>query len=144
MNAVGDTGSILVYSSYERRMLNDLAAAVPELAPELEAIKARLWDLLPIVRQHYYHPDFHGSFSIKAVLPALLPDRKWSDLAISDGMAAATAYESALNDPTSAEAQQTFQELRSYCHMDTQAMVDLRRELNRIAYSESNDIKESI
>lgn len=140
VNAIGDTGSIVVYSGYERRMLNDLEAAVPQLAPELEAIKARLWDLLPVIREHYYHPAFHGSFSIKAVLPALIPDRKWSDLAISDGMAAATAYESALVNPDSPEAQQTFRELRSYCHMDTQAMVELSWELTRIANSQTTDI----
>lgn len=133
VDAVGDTGSIVVYSGYERRMLNDLSAAVPELRAELEAIKTRLWDLLPNVRQHYYHPGFCGSFSIKSVLPALLPDQKWSDLAISDGMAAATAYESALNDPESAEAQETFQQLRSYCRMDTQAMVEVLHKLRRQA-----------
>ncbi|TQE98726.1 MAG: DUF2779 domain-containing protein [Spiribacter salinus] len=144
VDAIGETGSVVVYSGYERRMLNDLERAVPELASELEAIKARLWDLLPVVREHYYHPEFHGSFSIKAVLPALLPNRNWTNLAISDGMAAATAYESALNDPDSPEAQQTFQELRSYCRMDTQAMVDLRRELTRIAHTETTDIKDSI
>jgi hypothetical protein len=144
VRAVGEIGSILVYSGYERRMLNELAAAVPELATELEAIKARLWDLLPVVRENYYHPDFHGSFSIKAVLPAVLPEQSWYDLAISDGMAAATAYESALNQPEHSEAQRTFRELRSYCRMDTQAMVDLRRELTRIARSETTDIKDSI
>jgi hypothetical protein len=135
VDAVGETGSVVVYSGYEWRMLNDLIAAVPELASDLEVIKTRLWDLLPVVRQHYYHPDFRGSFSIKAVLPAVLPERNWSGLAISDGMAAATAYESALDDPHSSEAQRTFQELRSYCRMDTQAMVDLRRELTHIATS---------
>jgi len=144
VDSVGDAGSIVVYSGYERRMINELVAAVPELATELEAVKARLWDLLPVVRSHYYHPDFHGSFSIKAVLPALLPDRKWSDLAISDGMAAATAYETALNDREGPEAQRTFQELKRYCRMDTQAMVDLRRELTRIAHSETTDIEDSI
>ena len=144
VSAVGDTGSIVVYSGYERRMLNELAAAVPELATELEAVKARLWDLLPVIREHFYHPDFHGSFSIKAVLPAVLPGRNWSKLAISDGMAAAAAYESALDNLDSPEAQQTFRELHSYCRMDTQAMVDLRRELTRIAQPETTDIKDSI
>ncbi|RFF29410.1 DUF2779 domain-containing protein [Wenzhouxiangella sediminis] len=138
VHAVGDTGSIVVYSGYERRMLNELAVAVPELATEIETVKARLWDLLPVVRENYYHPDFNGSFSIKAVLPALLPDRKWSDLAISDGMAAATAYEAALNEPTSADAQQTFEQLRSYCAQDTQAMVDVLNELRERAPNRPN------
>lgn len=131
VDAVGKTGSIVVYSGYERRMIKELADAVPELAVDLEAIKARLWDLLPVVRQHYYHPDFHGSFSIKAVLPALLPEQDWADLSISDGQAAATAYESALSDPKSPEAQNQFQALRSYCAKDTKAMVEVLHELRR-------------
>ena len=61
-----------------------------------------------------------------------MPGGGWSDLAISDCRAAA-AYERALRDCNSAEAQQTLAELREYCHMDTKAMVDLRHELIRLA-----------
>ncbi len=133
LDAIGNRGSIVVYSSYERRMLNELAQACPERASELTALIDRLWDLLPVIQQHYYHPDFNGSFSIKAVLPALVPDSGWSDMAISDGMAAAAAYERALQDCNGIEARQIFAELCEYCHMDTKAMVDLRHELLRLA-----------
>ena len=65
-----------------------------------------------------------------------MPSSGWSDMAISDGMAAAAAYERALQDCNGTEAQQTFSELREYCHMDTMAMVDLRHELVRLAASQ--------
>ena len=129
INAIGTQGSIVVYSGYERRMLNDLATAIPELATPLQAATERLWDLLPVIRNHYYHPDFQGSYSIKAVLPALVNGNDWTELDIADGMAAAVAYEQAIANPESAEAQETFEALRDYCRMDTQAMVELRRAL---------------
>lgn len=133
LDAIGSKGSIVVYSGYERRMLNDLAAACPELAAPLRAATERLWDLLPIIRDHYYHPDFKGSYSIKAVLPALVKESDWSGLDIADGMAAATAYEQAITHPKSAEAKKTFNALLNYCRMDTQAMFDLHAALKHLA-----------
>ena len=132
LEALGTDGSIVVYSGYERRMLNDLAAAAPELAEPLRAATERLWDLLPIIRDHYYHPDFRGSYSIKAVLPALVKGSNWSELAIADGMAAAIAYEQAIANLERTEAQQTFEALRDYCRMDTKAMIELRRALTNL------------
>ena len=132
LDAIGTRGSIVVYSGYERRMLNELATPVPDLAEPLHTTTERLWDLLPIIRSHYYHPDFQGSYSIKAVLPALVKGNDWSDLDIADGMAAATAYEQALTNPHSPESKKTFSALREYCRMDTQAMVNLRQALTNL------------
>jgi len=58
----------------------------------------RLVDLLPIVRSHVYHPDFGGSFSLKAVAPALVPGFTYDDLDIGNGGAASTALESLILD----------------------------------------------
>ena len=129
VDAIGTEGSIVVYSGYERRMLNELAVAVPDLADALHAVSERLWDLLPVIRNHYYHPDFRGSFSVKAVLPALVEGSDWSELEIADGMAAALAYEQIIEHTHSSDALKTFEELRRYCRMDTKAMVDLFRSL---------------
>jgi len=71
---LGSKGPILVYSHYEKRILNELATAYPDLAHALQALVARLVDLQPITRQHYYHPAMKGSWSIKAVLPTVAPD----------------------------------------------------------------------
>jgi predicted RecB family nuclease len=43
-------------------------------AERIKKIQSRLWDLFPVVRNHVYHPKFAGSFSLKAVLPALVPE----------------------------------------------------------------------
>ena len=50
-----------------------------------ERIERRLADLLPTVRNHVYHPDFGGRFSIKKTLPALVPGLSYSDLKVRDG-----------------------------------------------------------
>lgn len=125
LEAVGETGSIVVYSSYERTMLNALARDLPDLADPLLALADRLWDLLPVVRNHYYHPDFQGSFSIKRVLPALVPDAGWGELEIADGQAAALAYEQALASNNAVYRDSTFENLKAYCQQDTLAMVGL-------------------
>ncbi len=128
------SGSIVVYSGYERRMIGDLAEHLPDLREPLLALNSRLWDLLPVIRDHYYHPDFRGSFSIKNVLPALVDGEHWASLSISDGMAAAIAYESALFSESSDDRrEQVFADLREYCALDTRAMVDLLQELRTLA-----------
>ena len=67
--------TVVAYNAgFERGCIERLADAVPELADDLLAIAARLADPLPVVRAHVYHPDFHGSFSLKSVLPALVPN----------------------------------------------------------------------
>ena len=129
LEAIGQAGSIVVYSGYERRMIHELAQHLPDLRERLLALADRLWDLLPVVRNHYYHPDFRGSFSIKNVLPALLPNDGWSELEVADGMAAAMAYEQALATSDPEARQRTFRNLRAYCAQDTLAMVKLLQAL---------------
>ena len=85
VDAVGRKGSICTYSGYERQVLRAMAMALPERAEELAAIETRLFDLLPVVRNHYYHPEFRGSFSIKAVLPVIVPGMGYQDLEVTDG-----------------------------------------------------------
>jgi predicted RecB family nuclease len=132
LDQIGSQGSIVVYSSYERRVINDLAAAYPQRAEALGRVRDRLWDLLPIVQDHYYHPDFNGSFSIKSVLPALIDAAGWSELEIGDGMSAVIKYEQALQEPDEAIRNRIFDELRDYCRQDTLAMVELREVLLEI------------
>ena len=129
LDALGEEGTICVYSGYERRMLRELAAAVPRRAAALAAVEARLFDLLPVVRNCCYHPDFRGSFSIKSVLPVLAPGLGYGDLAVADGSLAAALYQRALANDNVAERQQTFAALRAYCQRDILATLELRKAL---------------
>ena len=81
-------------------------------------------DLLKIVRSHYYHRDFHGSFSIKSVLPALAPEFGYEDLEIRDGQLASVAFlESIRSDAKPGRREQLRSDLLAYCERDTEAML---------------------
>ncbi|MBX3175098.1 MAG: DUF2779 domain-containing protein [Gemmatimonadaceae bacterium] len=83
--AVGDDGTLLVWSAFERSVLRTVAEELsalgsgdPELAGwlRLAALDAapdggRQLDMLKLCRKKYFHPAMEGSNSIKAVLDAL-------------------------------------------------------------------------
>jgi hypothetical protein len=88
----------------------------------------RVEDLLPLVRNHVYHPDFQGSFSLKAVLPALVPEMNYGDLRVADGQLASAELETLLLRPDrwpQWRQRRTRQELLAYCARDTMALVGL-------------------
>jgi len=134
LESLGDRGSICVYSPYERSILEHLAVAVPSLRQALLRIVGRLWDLFPIIRDHYYHPAFGGSYSIKSVLPAMVPSLAYDDLAIKEGGYAASQYYRMVFVETDWVERANIQEaLLAYCKRDTLAMVELRRALKEKA-----------
>jgi hypothetical protein len=127
---LGTEGSIIVYSPFESSRIGELAERLPDLAEPLLAIRARLFDLLQVVREHYYHPAFHGSYSIKTVLPVLVPEMSYSGLAIADGGAAMTVFaRAALGQYSPTEWAEIRKNLLTYCGQDTMAMVQLHRVL---------------
>jgi hypothetical protein len=90
--------------------------------------------LFPIVRDHYYHPAFGGSYSIKSVLPAIVPSMGYDDLAIQEGGQAASEYYRMVFVETDWIEQAAIKEaLLRYCARDTLAMVELRRALGERA-----------
>ncbi|MCH8970358.1 MAG: DUF2779 domain-containing protein, partial [Planctomycetes bacterium] len=94
VEACRDVEVVVAYNApFEAGVLRDLADSVPEHATPLADIEARLVDALPLVRDHVYHPAFGGSFSLKAVLPALVPGMTYDTLDIADGRAATIELE---------------------------------------------------
>lgn len=140
LESLGREGSICVYSDYERTVLQRLADALPSLRADLAQAMARLWDLLTIVKAHYYHPAFGGSFSIKSVLPALVPDLSYGDLEIREGGTAARAYQQMAFEETDwVEKERLRDALLQYCERDTLAMVAVRKALAARAMEPRND-----
>jgi hypothetical protein len=130
--AVEAGGPIVVYSGYESARLAELAAALPDLAPLAESIRARLWDLLPVVRRHVSHPGFGGSFSLKRVLPALAPALSYEDMEVSDGSMAGAIWDRLIRQrPEPVEAARLEAALRAYCRQDTLGLLRLVRDLSR-------------
>lgn len=132
IESLGTTGSIVVYSAYEESLLRQLAETFPEFRSALKVIVKRLWDLLPVIKEHYYHPAFHGSYSIKSVLPAVVPSLGYTDLAIqAGGHAAGEYYRMVFLETDWIERASIREQLLRYCARDTLAMVELRHELKR-------------
>jgi hypothetical protein len=126
-DALGENGSIIIYNAgFESQRLSELAAWLPEFAERIKNIQARLWDLLPVVRNHVYHPAFAGSYSLKAVLPALVPEMTYDGMPVSNGQDAGLAWESLVGgDLTESERDRITKALLDYCGQDTLAMVRL-------------------
>lgn len=124
---LGNTGSVIVYSQqFESERLWELAGWLPEYTDRIRALQRRLWDLLPIVRNHVYHPAFGGSFSLKSVLPALVPEMTYEGMEVPNGQAAGLAWESLISGKsTEAERQAMRKALLDYCGQDTLALVRL-------------------
>ena len=124
----GERGPVFVYNAaFEATRIRELAERHPHLAPALHALNARIVDLLPIARQHYYHPSQQGSWSIKAVLPTLCPELRYDTLdGVQDGGGAQQAYLETIAPATSAARKAELErQLLAYCHLDTWAMVRL-------------------
>ncbi|MBU3917203.1 MAG: DUF2779 domain-containing protein [Proteobacteria bacterium] len=127
---LGDYGSIIVYSHFEKTQLSGLMNIFPEYKTQLQEIIDRLVDLEAIIRKGFYHPDFHGSTSIKKTLPALVPEMSYDGMAISNGNNAMAAFAMMAQKQVDTNEMQAIKEnLLKYCKQDTYAMVKLHCKL---------------
>ena len=99
----------------------------PKLRKALLGILERIVDLAPLTEAHYYHPAQEGSWSLKAVIPTLVPELDYANLTgVADGGGAMTAYIEATHPETTATRKAEIEEqLRRYCSYDTLALVHL-------------------
>ena len=128
--------TIVVYTSFEATQLRSLAAALPDLAPQIEDISHHLFDLHRVIKEYVYHPDFRGSFSLKDVLPVLVPGLSWNDIAIQDGGTASAEIAHLMlrsGDLDASAKRQLREELLAYCEQDTLALLRLLESLERLA-----------
>ena len=135
VNNLGPKGSVIVWNQrFEAHRNQDLGTHCPSYGSQLENINDRLYDLMLIFRNGWYvHPDFHGSASLKAVLPVLCPELSYQDLAISKGEEAMmTWYWLQTSDLSQEELEQTRTAMREYCKLDTFAMVAILEKLEKI------------
>ena len=122
----GEVGPVFAYNAgFEKMVMQYLATRFPEWSQELESIISRVVDLLPIARERYYHPDQHGSWSLKAVLPSVCPDLSYDDLeGVADGGMAVEVFKEAIAAETSQQRKAEIEEqLLKYCQLDTLALV---------------------
>ncbi len=128
------TGSIVVYTNFERTIISGLAATYPQLAAELNLLIDRIIDLKAIIERNFYQKGFRGSFSIKNVLPVVVAEMSYDHLPIADGdTAMATFVFMAWGHYEGQRIEALRRELLAYCKQDTFAMVKLHSSLTEVA-----------
>ena len=118
-----EDGTVLVYNqAFEKKIIKGLSELYPDLSESLMNISNRIVDLMiPFKNKTFYSPVMKGKYSIKNVLPALVPEM-------------ADAYNSLDQVHNGFEAMRIFSEMKAseadkkeallkYCELDTLAMV---------------------
>jgi len=112
----------------------ELAQMYSEYEPFLLDVNARVFDLLEIFRQqHFVHPAFKGSNSIKDVLPVLAPHLSYTGLEINHGMLASIRwFQLVTGEVPESDKERVMKHLRQYCKLDTLAMVEVYKYLRNV------------
>ncbi len=125
---IGETGSVIVWNKgFECGRNDELAVLCTDLALQLQSINERVYDLMDVFKNGLYVDHrFHGSASIKKVLPVLCPELSYKELEIGEGTKAMLAWhEMVYGAITAEEKEQIKQNLLTYCKLDTWAMVEI-------------------
>lgn len=136
-NLLKDTdteGDILTYNkTFEVSRLKEIAELFPKYKKKIEERISRIKDLmLPFQKKYYYTSDMQGSYSIKYVLPALIPELSYENLEINEGGLASIAFENLFYETDLMQIAETRNQLLEYCKLDTLAMVKILEKLESI------------
>jgi hypothetical protein len=132
---IGETGTVFVWNkTFEVGRNKELAVIHPDYADTLNNLNDRIYDLGDFVNNGFYiHPDFFGSWSIKKVLPVMVPELSYSGMEIGKGDQAMMAWWDLINDELPAhEVEKTKMALLEYCKMDTYAMVAIFVKISKL------------
>jgi hypothetical protein len=131
---IPDDACVLAYnSSFEARILKELAEWLPQYAGTIESIVSNMRDLMaPFRRRDVYHWQMKGSHSQKAVLPALVPGLSYEGMEVADGEMAMQAYFAMCGAKDPSEVNRIRESLLEYCKLDTLGMVRLLEKLKSL------------
>ena len=127
--------TVLAYNmSFESSVIKRLASIFSELSLDLLNINENMYDLMiPFQKKYYVTPDMNGSYSIKYVLPALVPEmtKAYKELdGVQNGSQAMSAFAN-LGKLEDNEKQKMRTSLLDYCKLDTLAMVKILEKLRK-------------
>lgn len=125
LDQIPEDGCVLTYNqTFEKGVLRDLADLFPDLAVEINKRLENVRDLMvPFRRRDVYRWQMRGSYSIKEVLPAMVPELSYVGMAVADGMAAMRAYHDMCAMEPGEELENLRRAMLEYCRLDTLAMV---------------------
>ena len=134
LNDIKGEGDIVVYNkAFEVTRLKEIARDFPEYSDEIEKLILRIRDLMiPFQRKYYYAPEMKGSYSIKAVLPSLVPELSYDKLKIKEGGIASITFEGLQTETDMIIIAGTREQLLEYCKLDTLAMVKILENLGSL------------
>jgi predicted RecB family nuclease len=131
---LGNSGDILIYSDYEKRILNKIIESYPELKNDIENIISRCVDMLKLVKENYYHPGFKGSFSLKSVSRILPEGDIYNSEYVNSGDDASRVLMQLITGNIDKELIPIYkQELLKYAEKDTLSLVNLYNHLISVA-----------
>lgn len=125
LDSIPENACVLTWNKgFEGKVLRALADRFPKYRKRIKTVLDNMVDLMaPFRSKHIYHWQFEGSYSIKSVLPALVPELTYESLNISDGGTAAESWLRMRASTNTDEQEQIKRDLLEYCHLDTLAMV---------------------
>ncbi len=129
--------TVLAYNmGFEKGVIRKLAAMFAVFASHLMAIHDNIQDLMtPFQKKDYYVPSMKGSYSIKYVLPALVPEmaQAYKELdCVQNGGEAMQTYAKLAHMEDKEEVTRLREALLRYCELDTLAMVEILKILKEV------------
>ncbi|NYJ28963.1 DUF2779 domain-containing protein [Allomuricauda sp. ARW1Y1] len=121
------------HASFENSRNRDMMLMLPHHAEYLTYINEHTFDLEEIFKKDYIDYRFHGSSSIKKVLPVICPQLSYADLEVQDGTMALDTWGRMVIDPNfEGDKKNIRKHLLEYCKLDTMAMVEIYSKLQGI------------
>lgn len=134
-NHIGKDGTIIAWNmGFEKGCNTEMGKRASEYQMFFKDINSRMYDLMHVFKQGYYvHKDFHGSASLKKVLPVLVPALSYKDLEVQEGTTASNNWGDMVTKSISKkEKDKIYNDLLAYCELDTLAMVRILEGLRKI------------
>ena len=128
---IGEIGSVIVWiKTFEKSCNENMSKLYPEYKDFLLDLNKRIIDLADFIKkEHYIHPDFLGSWSIKDVLPVMIPDLSYKNLKVNKGDQAMLVWWELIHTTDKLKAK----ELLEYCTLDTLAMFKIWEKLTELS-----------
>lgn len=130
--SISPMGTVIAWKkSYEARINREIGSRLPDYKQFFDDVNNSLYDLMEIFsKQHYIHHSFHGSASLKKVLPVLAPQLRYDTLDIQEGGAAVDAWWKMVSPAATPEEKAKLErDLKTYCGLDTFAMYAIWKHL---------------
>ena len=128
-------GTVIVWNkSFEMSRNTEMGEMYPEYKEFMASVNTRVFDLMEIfAKQYYVHPRFEGSYSIKKVLPVLVPALTYKNLGIQEGGTASRSwFEMNFGEMEDEKRDQIYNNLLKYCGLDSLAMFRIFEKLTKL------------